>query len=90
MALMISVGNLGGAVGTNIYLTREAPYYWTGYGTSLGVIVLSLGATMFLRFKFKQINAKRDAMTVDEVHAKYTEDELRDMGDESPFFRYTI
>lgn len=90
MALMISVGNLGGAVGTNIYLTREAPYYWTGYGTSLGVIVLSLGATMFLRFKFKQINAKRDAMTVDEVHAKYTEDQLRDMGDESPFFRYTI
>ncbi|CAH0017082.1 unnamed protein product [Clonostachys rhizophaga] len=90
MALMISVGNLGGAVGTNIYLTREAPYYWTGYGTSLGVIVLSLGATMFLRFKFKQINAQRDAMTVDEVHAKYTEDELRDMGDESPFFRYTI
>ncbi|CAG9990621.1 unnamed protein product [Clonostachys byssicola] len=90
MALMISVGNLGGAVGTNIYLTREAPYYWTGYGTSLGVIVLSLGATMFLRFKFKQINARRDAMTVDEVHAKYTEDELRDLGDESPFFRYTI
>ncbi|KAL4944948.1 major facilitator superfamily domain-containing protein [Aspergillus oleicola] len=41
MALMISVGNLGGVAETNINLTKEAPYYWTGYGTSLGVIVLS-------------------------------------------------
>lgn len=90
MALMIAVGNLGGAVGTNIYLVRESPHYWTGYGTSLGVIVLSLTAATFLRFKYKAINAKRDAMTPDEVHEKYTEEELQDMGDDSPFFRYTI
>lgn len=89
MALMISVGNLGGAVGTNIYLAWEAPYYWTGYGTSLAVIVLSLIASIFLRFKLKQINARRDAMSVDEIHEKYTEDELRAMGDDSPYFRYT-
>lgn len=42
MALMIAVDNLGGAAGTNIYLAKEAPHYWTGYGTSLGVITLSL------------------------------------------------
>lgn len=87
---MIAVGNLGGAVGTNIYLKREAPYYWTGYGTSLGVIVLSLCASVFLRFKFKKINLARDAMSPQEIREKYTEEELADMGDESPFFRYTI
>ena len=90
MALMIAVGNLGGAVGTNIYLVREAPQYWTGYGTSLGVIVLSLSASIFLRFKYKSINTKRDAMTPAEVREKYSEQELQEMGDDSPFFRYTI
>ncbi|KAJ3538791.1 hypothetical protein NM208_g5753 [Fusarium decemcellulare] len=90
MALMIAVGNLGGAAGTNIYLARESPHYWTGYGTSLGVIVLSLASSLFLRYKFKSINAKRDAMTLEEIREKYTEEELRDMGDDSPLFRYTI
>ncbi|KAF5009273.1 hypothetical protein FDECE_4485 [Fusarium decemcellulare] len=90
MALMIAVGNLGGAAGTNIYLARESPHYWTGYGTSLGVIILSLASSIFLRYKFKSINAKRDAMTLEEIREKYTEEELRDMGDDSPLFRYTV
>ncbi|KAL4876349.1 major facilitator superfamily domain-containing protein [Aspergillus karnatakaensis] len=90
MALMISVGNLGGAAGTNIYLGREAPYYWTGYGTSLAVIGVSLSAAVFLRFKFAQLNKRKEMMTVEEVYARFTEEELLDLGDESPLFRYTI
>ena len=87
---MISVGNLGGAVGTNIYLAREAPLYWTGYGVSLAVVSLSLATTIFLRLKLKALNAVRDTMSWDEIHARYTEEELADMGDDSPLFRYTI
>lgn len=87
---MIAVGNLGGAVGTNIYLAKEAPHYWTGYGTSLGVIVLSLTATLILRFQLKNINAARDAMSPEDIYSRYTDEELMDMGDDSPFFRYTI
>ena len=89
MALMISVGNLGGAVGTNIYLTREAPHYWTGYGVSLGVVVMSLIAAIFLRWKLIAINKKREALSVDEIYAKYSEQELINMGDNSPLFKYT-
>ncbi|KAL4791067.1 major facilitator superfamily domain-containing protein [Aspergillus venezuelensis] len=90
MALMISVGNLGGVAGTNIYLSKEAPHYWTGYGTSLGVIVLSLSAAVFLRFKFKRLNKKKEAMSLEEAYQRYTEEQLWDLGDESPLFRYTI
>ena len=87
---MISIGNLGGAVGTNIYLAPEAPLYWTGYGVSLAVVALALAVTVFLRWKLTRINAKRDAMSLEEVHSRYTEAELADMGDDSPLFRYTI
>lgn len=77
-------------VPTFIYLAREAPFYWTGYGVSLGIVVLSLIAAIFLRFRLKSINAERDAMGMDEINAKYSEQELLDMGDDSPLFRYTI
>ncbi|KAL4903571.1 hypothetical protein BDW74DRAFT_185971 [Aspergillus multicolor] len=92
MALMISIGNLGGVAGTNIYLAKEAPYYWTGYGTSLGVIVLSLTAACFLRWKFRQLNTRKEALfpSLEDVYARYTQEELADLGDESPLFRYTI
>lgn len=90
MALMIAMGNLGGAAGTNIYLTREAPHYWTGYGVSLAAVAVSLAATMFMRWRLQRINAQRDAMSLEEIHSKYTSRELQEMGDESPLFRYTI
>lgn len=38
----------------------------------------------------KRINAKRAAMPVEEVMAKYTPEQLTDMGDESPLFRYSL
>lgn len=36
----------------------------------------------------RRINAKREAMSPQEVAAKYTEEELVEMGDLSPLFRY--
>jgi heme exporter protein D len=76
---MVAMGNLGGARGTNIYLSREAPHYWTGYGVSLGVVVLSLVATVFTRWKLKKINAQRDEMSSEDIFEKHTEEELEEM-----------
>lgn len=90
MALQISIGNLGGAIGSNIYLAKQAPHYWTGYGFSLGIIILALCSAIFLRFRLDQINKSRDELSPEEIHAKYSEQELLDMGDYSPFFRYTL
>jgi hypothetical protein len=35
-----------------------------------------------------RINAKRDALTEAEIYDKYSVDELQDMGDLSPLYRY--
>lgn len=39
-------------------------------------------------FILKRINAKRAAMDESEIRARYTEEELSEMGDMSPLFRY--
>ncbi|KFY04914.1 hypothetical protein O988_00414 [Pseudogymnoascus sp. VKM F-3808] len=90
MALQISIGGMGGAIGSNIYLSKEAPHYWTGYGVSLSVIAMAFFAAIFLRWKLNRINKKRDAMSLEEIHSKYTEQELKEMGDGSPLFRYIL
>ncbi|OCT51552.1 putative transporter [Cladophialophora carrionii] len=94
MALLISVGNFGGIAGSNIYIASQAPKYPTGFGTGLGICVAAVIMAYVLRRAYRAENAKRDAFMVgktdDEVKAMYTEQELLDMGDKSPFYRYTV
>lgn len=39
MALLICMGNLGGAVGSNIYLEKQQSHDWLGFGFGLGVSI---------------------------------------------------
>lgn len=93
MALLISVGNLGGICGSNIYFTAQAPRYFAGYGTSLGICCAGIIAAFILRKAYQRENTRRDELIAregaDAVRAKYTEQELLDLGDQSPFYRYT-
>jgi hypothetical protein len=94
MALLISLGNLGGIAGSNIYLTKEEPHYWLGYGFTLGVLVAAIIMAFILRRVYLGENRKRDELIEEHgeegVRAMYTDDELLMMGDKSPFFRYTV
>ncbi|KEF58777.1 uncharacterized protein A1O9_03620 [Exophiala aquamarina CBS 119918] len=94
MALLISVGNMGGICGSNIYLARQAPKYPVGFGVGLTTCVLGIIAAFILRWEYKRQNNLRDETIAregaDAVRARYTEQELLDLGDRSPFFRYTL
>lgn len=94
MALLISVGNMGGICGSNIYLARQAPKYPVGFGVCLTCCVLGIIAAFILRREYSRQNKLRDALIAQEgaeaIKARYTEQELLDLGDKSPFFRYTL
>jgi MFS family permease len=90
MALLISIGNMGGAIGSNIFLAKQAPHYWLGYGFATGIVSAAIGATFVLKFAYERINKKRDLLSVEEIRAQYSEEELLDLGDKSPLYRYVI
>ena len=73
MATLMTLGNLGGAIGSNIFLAHEAPHYWLGYGLSLAILIAGLVCTFVLRFSYKRYNRLRDAVREDEVRGEYTE-----------------
>ncbi|KAJ9133702.1 MFS general substrate transporter [Pleurostoma richardsiae] len=89
MAIMVSIGQLGGIVGSNIFLAREAPVYSIGFGICLGMLVV-IGVIWPVIYWaiLKRINAQRDRLSIEEIAAAYTEEDLADMGDRSPLFRY--
>lgn len=94
MAVLIAFGNLGGICGSNIFLASQAPRYPAGYGTALAICCVAVIAAFILRFAYARENKRRDAFmagkTIEEVRAMYTDQELLDLGDRSPFFRYTL
>ena len=94
MALLISIGNFGGIAGSNIFIAAQSPRYWTGYGTCLGICCAGVVAAMVLRIAYARENKRKDEFMADktdeDVRAMYTLQELLDLGDRSPFFRYTL
>lgn len=90
MGLQISIGNLGGAIGSNIYLAKEEPHYWLGYGFSLGIILAAIVSALVLKYFLQHENIRREKLSIDEIGQRYSETELLEMGDRDPRFRYIL
>ena len=90
IGVLICIGNVGGLIGSYIYLDREKPRYPTGYGTSLGFAVAGIAAATILELLLKRGNKKKAMMTEEEVRRKHTDEELETMGEKSPLFKYAL
>ncbi|KAJ5129824.1 uncharacterized protein N7515_005863 [Penicillium bovifimosum] len=89
-AFNICVGNIGGIVGSYMYLDREAPAYPTGFGLSLAFGGTAFLAAVIVEVSWVYANRKNAAMTEMEIRETYTDDQLLEMGDKSPLFKYTL
>jgi hypothetical protein len=89
-SIQIGCGSAGGIVGSNIFLTREAPRYHTGYGIAIALNVTAQITTALMYFYLRSINKKRDAIPEEVTRAKYTPQDLAAMGNDSPLFRYEL
>lgn len=86
MAIQIGFGNLSGAAAANFYRNSDAPKYYTGHALMIGVVTAGMIAVLVLRINYQRINKRRDM----EGTGDLTEEELADMGDKSPGFRYSL
>ncbi|KAK6070282.1 transporter [Seiridium cupressi] len=84
------LGNIGGIFGSFIYRDSEAPRYPSGYATAFSLACTGLVSALLLEFIYKRINGKRGGLSEDEIRRQHTEDELEEMGDRSPLFRYNL
>jgi len=87
-ALQIGLGNAGGIVASNVFITKQAPRYKTGYGTSLAMLLMCGVMCTVFYVGLKRENRKRDSGGRDYRFHKERE-ELENMGDDHPGFRFT-
>lgn len=90
LAFYSGVGNIGGILGSFMFLTREAPAYPTGYGTSIGVLAVGVLIGLGLEGAYWYLNKKKAQVPEEEIRARFTEQELSDLGDRSPLYKYTL
>ncbi|PIG88716.1 MFS transporter [Aspergillus arachidicola] len=90
LALSICIGNSGGVIGSYMYMDKEAPTYYTGFGLSLAFGGSGLIVALLLELSYIYANRKKANESEAEIRERYTDDELLAMGDKSPLFKYTL
>ena len=90
LALVICIGNTGGIVGSFMYLDSEAPQYYTGFGLSLALGGVALLLVLFLELTFIWANRRKEKVSETEVRERFSEQQLLELGDRSPMFKYTL
>ncbi|KAG6381714.1 major facilitator superfamily domain-containing protein [Boletus reticuloceps] len=102
LGVIISVGNLQGAISSNVYRANQTPWYPLGHGLVLMYICFGLISTVAMIFMLKAENGRRERGERDEVIDKYdgglevngrfgsVEDAQREKGDRWSGYRYML
>ncbi|KAG9316742.1 MFS general substrate transporter [Chiua virens] len=88
IAMVIGLGNLGGICSSFVYL--DPPRFHVGHGAIMGWLSLSIILSIFAMWDYNRINRRKEALCRERGIIEDRMDEFRDMGDDSPLFRYTL
>lgn len=92
IAMHVGFGNLGGVVASFIYRSTDAPHYYSGHGTLIGLITMSTILSTIMTTYLRRENVRRDSKYPKKPE-EYIEEETtaeREKGDNASFFRYTV
>lgn len=89
--LQLTLGNASGIMAPFIYASADAPRYVRGHAVTLAMVAFAAAVYGFMWWYLGYLNKCRDAQeqkAIDEGVPLASREELEEMGDESPYFRY--
>ena len=86
-ACQIGIGNIGGIIGSTVFLNKEAPSYPSGYGTALAMLLFCGIMSTVLFFGMRTENRKR-ARGERDHRLEMPKELLDNIGDDHPGFRF--
>ncbi|KAF9523178.1 MFS general substrate transporter [Crepidotus variabilis] len=90
MATHIGIGNFIGAIAANIYRSQDSPRFILGHALEIVFVGIGLFTLPILILIYTRINAKREQKRLAQGSKQYSVQELRELGDRAPDFRYTL
>lgn len=70
--------------------TAEGPRYIKGHAITLSLVGFAGIIYSFLWWYFRRLNEQRDVSEGDDEAQRMSTDEMMELGDESPRYRYTV
>lgn len=87
VAMISSIGSMGGIVGSFMYVESQAPRYETGFGLSLALGAYGMLMSLVLEWSYIAANKRKAKM----VGIRPQDDaELLALGDKSPLFKHVL
>lgn len=88
-AFQIGGGNAGNLISSNIFISTQAPRYPVGFGVGFALNILAGVCCTILYFGLSKENRRRDRGERD-YRLALPPDEVENLGDHHPMFRYTL
>ncbi|KAF3407158.1 hypothetical protein DPV78_000177 [Talaromyces pinophilus] len=89
LAIQVGVGNIGGIIASNIFVSTQAPRYFVGYGVALAMLLFSgIMSTLFAIGLTMENKSRVEGKHDDRLQLE--ENILNNMGDDDPRFRFTL
>jgi len=96
VSFQIGIGNFGGLIASNIYINSQGGRFFIGHGTNLGLLAMGMIASPLYAYLLDRENKKREVWTANQLALPenerkfFTIEELHNLGDKAPEFRYTV
>ncbi|KAF9234655.1 MFS general substrate transporter [Melanogaster broomeanus] len=94
MAFHIGIGNFSAAIASNIYRSQDSPRFILGHGLELMFVGIGLITVPVLVLLYNSVNQSRDEAERLRLERgeklKLSVQDLRELGDRAPDFRYTL
>ncbi|KAH6885644.1 hypothetical protein BKA70DRAFT_1445026 [Coprinopsis sp. MPI-PUGE-AT-0042] len=88
LAIVIGIANLGGICASFIYL--KGPRYFSGHGANIGFLTMTISLSCFAMWKYTQLNKRNERICKEQGIDESRRDEFKNVGNDSPLFRFTI
>ncbi|KAK1959841.1 major facilitator superfamily transporter [Colletotrichum sublineola] len=88
--MQLTIGNCSGVMSSFIYQAIDRPRYIRGHAVTLSMVGMATCLYGFMWFWYWRENKQREAGHIQSKHADLSDDEMAELGDESPRYRYTI
>ncbi|KAL1601694.1 hypothetical protein SLS60_006609 [Paraconiothyrium brasiliense] len=88
--LQLSIGNCAGIMSSFLYPAKEGPRFIRGHAVTLSMVAFASIVYAFMWFYFSHVNARRSRGEEDHKIQGMSDDEIKELGDDSPRFVYTI
>ncbi|KAL7938605.1 major facilitator superfamily domain-containing protein [Trichoderma chlorosporum] len=88
--MQLTFGNISGIMSAFIYPALDKPRFIRGHAVSLSMVGFGTCIYAFLWIWLSRANKRRDDGELSEEHQQMAIDELVELGDDSPHYRYTI